>query len=582
MTALLTVLLLIAISCLDFHVAATTAERMYHRSIRVGDLMYNHEVPFSIAWALTKLERTIPESSKTQFDVDNLIKQAEQHIELGVAHNELLEDDWKNKLYAINAFQKSIRLLLKAKSLNERDVHSQTSPFESFDIHRNIGEAYWGLAETQSISGDNDLAKLYYERARDVVYSILFDDNGHQREQDAFKSIDSYYEVREFYSDIAEVLGGIPDSTVEGSTIANFKNNIDSELPKNQLDNNQVASYLISSIDVFRESLRQGSDSALNQIFLVQFFTAVIREECLKRARLSVVQLDLLLSEFVKALIIFETMVLPSIQNSSRKGSTTVLQSAREAMADAMLSVSNILFRLGKYNQSQQWYQKCMDWSQQYKLPAPMDPLELHLQESKAKVQTNNHHLETAVQKYKEELLLVHDTITSSTIWDEDGNLNDSVSREKNVGHDGDLHVRMGNFYSFHFGDLFQSLSHLEEATRLYELAGEDEELPMAIAKYNLSVVYQICGDFPKSAILYREALDIFAHLFGEGNNPLISSPESLDNASTNHNNNGGKEVYMHDAVDDNLLIIHDVGLELNGTMIGKTFSIYSSIVYHQ
>jgi hypothetical protein len=56
-----------------------------------------------------------------------------------------------------------------------------------------------------SISGDKDLAKLYYHSARDVLHNILLDDKGRQRERDAFKSIEMYQEVKEFYSDIAEV-----------------------------------------------------------------------------------------------------------------------------------------------------------------------------------------------------------------------------------------------------------------------------------------------------------------------------------------------------------------------------------------
>jgi hypothetical protein len=209
MTAMLMLLLWIAISsCLDFHavMAAASTARSYHRAIRVGDLMYNHEVPFSIAWALTKLEKVIP-PNETPIRIDNLVTQAEQHIELGYAHHELSDDnDLTNKLYAINAFQEGIRLLLEATSvLSKKYAHSQTSSLESFDILRNLGEAYWGLAEVHSISGDKDLAKLYYHSARDVLHNILLDDKGRQRERDAFKSIEMYQEVKEFYSDIAEV-----------------------------------------------------------------------------------------------------------------------------------------------------------------------------------------------------------------------------------------------------------------------------------------------------------------------------------------------------------------------------------------
>jgi hypothetical protein len=89
--------------------------------------------------------------------------------------------------------------------LSKKYAHSQTSSLESFDILRNLGEAYWGLAEVHSISGDKDLAKLYYHSARDVLHNILLDDKGRQRERDAFKSIEMYQEVKEFYSDIAEV-----------------------------------------------------------------------------------------------------------------------------------------------------------------------------------------------------------------------------------------------------------------------------------------------------------------------------------------------------------------------------------------
>jgi tetratricopeptide (TPR) repeat protein len=349
--------------------------------------------------------------------------------------------------------------------------------------------------------------------------------------------------------------------------------------PNDQLDLDQSASYLISSMDVFRETLRRDSDSALNQIHLVRFFTSVV-EECRRKTRLSKEQLDRLVSEFSKALIILESTVIPSIRDSCARANSSppcdVPHNARESMVDAMFTVSDVLFRLGNYHDAQHWYQKCMDWSQQYILHPAMNRADVSFERSEATVSAKNIQLETAVQKFEADMLLAHDTSISSAIWEENGNSDDSDSKEENLGYSGDLHVRIGLFYQNQDVDQIQSLSHLGEAIRLYALAGENEELPMAIAKYNLSVVYRGKGDFTQSASLYKEALEIFVHIFGEGNNPLNTNPDGVENDSMSHSNRR-KDLPVHrvlhkEAVDTEWLFIRDKnGLELNVTMFQKT-----------
>jgi tetratricopeptide (TPR) repeat protein len=195
---------------------------------------------------------------------------------------------------------------------------------------------------------------------------------------------------------------------------------------------------------------------------------------------------------------------------------------------------------------------------------------------SEATLSAKNIQLETAVQKFEADMLLAHDTSISSAIWEENGNSDDSDSKEENLGYSGDLHVRIGLFYQNQDVDQIQSLSHLGEAIRLYALAGENEELPMAIAKYNLSVVYRGKGDFTQSASLYKEALEIFVHIFGEGNNPLNTNPDGVEIDSMSHSNRR-KDLPVHrvlhkEAVDTEWLFIRDNnGLELNGTMFQKT-----------
>jgi tetratricopeptide (TPR) repeat protein len=87
-------------------------------------------------------------------------------------------------------------------------------------------------------------------------------------------------------------------------------------------------------------------------------------------------------------------------------------------------------------------------------------------------------------------------------------------------GYEGDLHSSLGSMYMYKH-DFVAALSHLKQAVRLYELAGDHHSIVMANTKYSLSTLNFRIGEYSTSASEYEEALDLFKQSYGDGTNPF-------------------------------------------------------------
>lgn len=136
--------------------------------------------------------------------------------------------------------------------------------------------------------------------------------------------------------------------------------------------------------------------------------------------------------------------------------------------------------------------------------------------------------IEHALNEYHDLLMNGEaDTIIMEEM-EEAGMMEDYYYVEKSDAYEGDLHNKLGTLY-LNRGDHVLASSHLQEAIRLYELDGEQDEINMASAKYNLSLLHLRAGEYQYSANLYNEALDAFKASVGEGLNPLSSDLDILD-----------------------------------------------------
>jgi len=126
---------------------------------------------------------------------------------------------------------------------------------------------------------------------------------------------------------------------------------------------------------------------------------------------------------------------------------------------------------------------------------------------------------EQALQQYREMFS------TEDATYDEDGYFDEATGEtyyEKDDGYEADLHASIGAMLMARgFDDHILAATHLLEAVRLYDLAGEPDGQNMASAKFNLAALHLRNRDYRESARVYGEALDLFRKLNGDNVDPM-------------------------------------------------------------
>jgi len=151
-----------------------------------------------------------------------------------------------------------------------------------------------------------------------------------------------------------------------------------------------------------------------------------------------------------------------------------------------------------------------VEWYERYNLESPaVGGLEFFQSGDENPVEA----FEMALQQYKE---IFSD---EGAIYDEEGYFDEATGEtyyEKDDGYEADLHASIGALY-MGGDDHILAVSHLLEAIRLYDLAGEPDGQNMASAKFNLAALRLRNGEYRESARLHGEALDIFHRIIGDG-----------------------------------------------------------------
>lgn len=170
-----------------------------------------------------------------------------------------------------------------------------------------------------------------------------------------------------------------------------------------------------------------------------------------------------------------------------------------------------------------------VEWYEKYRLDPPADPpmdAAADLMEGDTAEMVAEY--ERILLEYLE--MFADDTAAAAM----DGFLDETTGEtyyEKDDGYEGDLHMSIGSLYMARSdnSESIQAASHLEQAVRLYELSGEVQSQNMATVKFNLSILHLRNGDYPMSARLHGEALDIFRAVIGDGVNPMAMGDEELN-----------------------------------------------------
>jgi tetratricopeptide (TPR) repeat protein len=172
-----------------------------------------------------------------------------------------------------------------------------------------------------------------------------------------------------------------------------------------------------------------------------------------------------------------------------------------------------------------------VDWNEQYGKDPAWDPSTMYATGSSSMITVEEEQIQQVEQALNEYHDLLMDGEADTIILEEMEEavmMEDYYYVEKSNAYEGDLHNKLGTLY-LNRGDHVLASSHLQEAIRLYELDGEQDEINMASAKYNLSLLHLRAGEYQNSANLYSEALDIFKTSIGEGLNPLSSDFDILE-----------------------------------------------------